>query len=701
MYDAARRIPVGNKGDHQADPVSPGAVWEISHVKGLHAIASSVPPSITEMGFSGPGFEYMNHIVGDTGIGITAVAFVPGSRTKAVTVGADGKCCVIDLLTGGKNKASVLRSWHIQGSATSLALLSSSSKITSDDSEQSYGTGFKQLRRRVLVAIGRQDGKVLLFNLGGYLLRDREFSLDGSRIIELEWTLNRAGLKTGQPDPRRDIPSIVPFPQKRGVAGVLPSVGVPMAQIIPVIDGANDELKVPLLDSLPLIELPQESTRQGYRPAVNHLDCFKLASQNTSHGTDQHGPKDLATDKPQSGRLKNSTPLRGKVFPELQPSGDGPSSRTHPEPPPVLPPIPPRPKRGKARGPLVSQGEKRHPITSAPNMDPRPEEQRGLDDSSAPSVLPRSSRAKRLDVIALNHAAAKHGDGISKSAMNKDQSGLPKALVDNNDHDDGWMDIAASSRRPARKLNGKPARIERRKDRKNSSAFQQPTPSIFSEASNDIVIDWTPASAQLVVPPGSLLPNGLPEIPPRTTKRRKKPVREPSMSNDTIVQWSSFREGHIFAMPKKDKVVGKSQRPSSSVSPNNNLSATPTKHKSLAEIRHNPKQSQQQQPQQQQPVFNPPPSPSRPPPPPPLPLSHPTLEVLNVTEPGDDDRGLLQAKISFLRDEIARRFQAQKTWFDAQLQDLNEGGTMIEEENRWLRKELEKAKSRKGSARIN
>ena len=681
IYDVAHLVPIIGRGAYSR------ISGEISHVKGLHAIVSSTPLSNIEMSSLGPGIECANPHVGERGIRIAAVALVPGSKAKAVTIGADGKCCVVNFFTGGKKIGSVMRSWHVQGPATSLALLSFSSKAKADHIPESYANGLKKPRRRVLVAIGRQDGIVLLYDLGGHLLRDREFSLDGSRIIELEWASNRVSLEPGQPDPDLAIPSLVAFQQKRRSVGELPGSVVPTAGIVPVIDGANDKLGVSLLDSLARIEPIQEPTRQGYwpQPAVNHLDCPNLATPQISHREEPTTSKneDVLSDskQPKSGKLQNSKPSRGNVAPVLHPGGDVPlSSDTLPGHSLLPPPVPPRPVKRKARGPSSPNAEKRDLITSGAGTDSRLDPQRALDDLGAPRGLPWSSQAKRLDVIAMNHAAAERERGSYTVTKDKDQVVLPTALVD--DDKNGWMDITASSRRQNGKLNGKPARIEKRKDRKGSSALQPPS-SMVSEASNDIVVDWSPASTQLVVPSGSLLPHRLPEIPPRAAKCRKKAPKDFSLSNDTVVQWSSFKKGHIFAM-RNQPVVRKSQPPpsSSSISPNNERSATTSaKPNFLAETTYDRKQPPRPVVMAEIPLS--PAPPSRPPPPPPT-----TLESTKPDDEHSSDHLRFQNKINILRDEIALRFHVQNTWIEAQLKDLSEESRKIEEENRRLKGEV-------------
>lgn len=683
LYDVAHIIPANGRSDYQKGPAYSRISSEISYVKSLHTIVSSAPLSNIDMSYPGPGIEHSNQGIGERGIGIAAVALVPGSKAKAVTVGADGKCCVVNFFAEGKKVGSVMRSWHVQGSATSLALVSCPSKSKAEHTRESYTNGSKRPRRRVLVAIGRQDGIVLLYDLGGHLLRDREFSLNGSRIIELEWTRNDVRLETGQPGSDLAISPVTAFRQARKSVGEVPGSAVPTAVVVPAIDGASDELGVSLLDSLARIEPVQEPAREGYlpQPAVNHLDCFNLATQkmnDTSKNEDVlSGSKQTKTGKPKN--LKSS---RGKVSPVLHPGVDVPSSKTLPEQVPFSPPVPPRPLRQKAGGPSSPNAEKRDIVTSDTGMNSRSDQQRVSNSSSAAGKLPRSNRAKRLDVIAMNHAAAKRERETSTVTLDKNQAVIPTALVANNKEE--WTDITASSRRPIRKLNGKPARLEKCKDRKGSSAFQTPSPMV-SEASNDIVVDWAPASTQLVVPLGSLSPYRLPEIPPRTAKCRKKPPRESSLSNDTVVQWSSFKKGHIFAMQNKPVIQNSQPLPSStSISPNNELNATtPIKPNPLAETSYN----QKQMPPLAVAVAELPPSSTPPSRPPPLP---PTS--IKPAEPGDahsSDQLRFQTKIDILRDEIALRFHVQNAWIEAQLKDLSEESRKIEEENRRLKGEVD------------
>ena len=195
------------------------------------------------------------------------------------------------------------------------------------------------------------------------------------------------------------------------------------------------------------------------------------------------------------------------------------------------------------------------------------------------------------------------------------------------------------------------------------------------------MVEWTPASARLEPSSSSLLPHGLPEIPPRTAKSLKKTRTSSSMSNDTVVQWTSFKKGHVFAMHNNSTANRRAQLSGASPKDRPNAAAAAVKHEPLAEASHNPRK----------PVLEPPPpSPSRPPP---LPPPAPAIVLPQTTKPCDDS-SQLQASIKTLRDDIELHFQTQKTWFEHKFDDLNEGIMRMEEESRRVRKELEKTKGK-------
>ena len=106
-----------------------------------------------------------NTCPGAQGLSIGGAAFVPGHRNRAMTCGADGKCHLIDF-----DNKTVVRSWHVRAPATSLSI--HSSKAT----------------RTVLIAVGKLDGTVSIYDIKGSLLHSAIVEPSPSEmIIDVEW----------------------------------------------------------------------------------------------------------------------------------------------------------------------------------------------------------------------------------------------------------------------------------------------------------------------------------------------------------------------------------------------------------------------------------------------------------------------------------------------------------------------------------
>lgn len=135
--------------------------------------------------------------IGARAVGITDAAFLPGYSTRAICIGADGKCRLLDFAEGGK----VLRTWHVRGPATSLSIL----KVTSphgqmDGAKKSKPLdGMKRSRyptlgpadenraKNSIIAIGRLDGKVLLYDSIGLLFGEKTVAAAAGRVISVAW----------------------------------------------------------------------------------------------------------------------------------------------------------------------------------------------------------------------------------------------------------------------------------------------------------------------------------------------------------------------------------------------------------------------------------------------------------------------------------------------------------------------------------
>lgn len=187
MYDAAPlfRGSVGSERNSNASKADTG--WEISHIKGLHVFSRVTRQIPTEYNPRSNGSDRSDSAsVGDRYQGITAVGLVPGYKMIAVTVGSDGRCCVIDFTASKAREATLLASWNIGGPATCLSILTPN--LQSGFSLPTASIGQHDLVYRTsFIAIGRQDGQVLLFDLDGNLLMHRIATPEGHAIIDLEW----------------------------------------------------------------------------------------------------------------------------------------------------------------------------------------------------------------------------------------------------------------------------------------------------------------------------------------------------------------------------------------------------------------------------------------------------------------------------------------------------------------------------------
>ena len=199
-----------------------GIGGELAFIRGIHALGAWVPTSneAVECGVTLNGYDPGTGIVGigSKASGITAVAFVPGLKATAVTVGADGKCCVVDFTQPTKHRALLLKSWHIRCPATSLSIICSARTLVPDRSDGSRPSHAKNHRLvtpipsqldgpgprnlagdNFCLAIGREDGRVLLFDLDGKQIGEQALDSSGARVIDVEWTQSDSSREEGGP----------------------------------------------------------------------------------------------------------------------------------------------------------------------------------------------------------------------------------------------------------------------------------------------------------------------------------------------------------------------------------------------------------------------------------------------------------------------------------------------------------------------
>ncbi|KAF2486756.1 quinon protein alcohol dehydrogenase-like superfamily [Neohortaea acidophila] len=159
-YDASRVLRSATGCLSDQENVNKG---ELSHLTALHRAASA-----------------------DKKGAITGAAFLPGFTTRAVTAGRDGKCRIIDFADGGV----VLRTWHVRAPVTSISVLFPAPPEPSRD--RGVGRPKPHMPRPSvgtdsLLAIGREDGELYIYDSLGLLLDQYKLTELGVKIISVEW----------------------------------------------------------------------------------------------------------------------------------------------------------------------------------------------------------------------------------------------------------------------------------------------------------------------------------------------------------------------------------------------------------------------------------------------------------------------------------------------------------------------------------
>lgn len=228
VYDAAYIFRDGGRGERRSGVSNSGVRWEIAHIKEVHA--SGIASSQTEKDFNTElhGTDRPRRVsTGDHLTGITAAAFVPGYKTTVVTIGSDGRCCVVDFAVSDAHEPNLVCTWHFGSSAACLSILSQDR----EDGSALPIAGFRDLEfghRPVVVAIGCRDGQVLLYDLNGNLLLQPTTATNGTKIIDVAWMEGDDWPELVQHQPKPIIP------RKRKSGGSRKSLGSVLANHRPV-----------------------------------------------------------------------------------------------------------------------------------------------------------------------------------------------------------------------------------------------------------------------------------------------------------------------------------------------------------------------------------------------------------------------------------------------------------------------------------
>ncbi|KAK6347184.1 hypothetical protein TWF696_007260 [Orbilia brochopaga] len=130
------------------------------------------------------------------GNGITAAEFIPGSQTKAITAGEDGRCMLLDF-----DKRDVVASFHIGAPATCISVRGEE--------------GGKRGSGKWMVAVGTLHGWCYIYDHNGNRLHEAQVDRDGNKVLEVKWKFGDIKLpitapaaNTAQQSPRKASSSL-------------------------------------------------------------------------------------------------------------------------------------------------------------------------------------------------------------------------------------------------------------------------------------------------------------------------------------------------------------------------------------------------------------------------------------------------------------------------------------------------------------
>ena len=350
VLDASHYFRKQSKKSHGARAAGSDVGGVLAFIKGLHAQGTSTGKEALESGISRDGLDVETGIIGigDKSWGITAAAFVPGRKALVITVGADGKCCVVDFTQDSKEKAVLLRTWHLRRPATSLSVVCARQDMLPDQkdgtNDASPSNSHASPNEAYYIAIGRQDGRVLVFDLDGKLLGEQAVNDNGGPIVDVEWTQSNG--------PERGVSRRNSSPALSELHGIdtdscehAPSNHEPAATVGLAVKTSKARQDHRDLPHAPLQQSTLEvSAREGPPnssiEAPNHLDLvqhqeWSILGMSTSNLTTPSS--DLTTTSPSTKTRRRNTPLDSALKSHLtavlngQPAEDG------------TPPVPPRP----------------------------------------------------------------------------------------------------------------------------------------------------------------------------------------------------------------------------------------------------------------------------------------------------------------------------------------------------------------------
>ncbi|KAF8471676.1 WD40-repeat-containing domain protein [Kalaharituber pfeilii] len=125
-------------------------------------------------------FGHLHDASNSDGAGITGVEFIPGFRSRAVSIGDDGRLFILDF-----EKKEVLGSWHVGAPATCLSV-----RPAKDAGKSGNEEGW-------MVAVGTIHGKCFVFDGDGTKVCEQTVDADAGKVLDVEWVTGEVAMPPG------------------------------------------------------------------------------------------------------------------------------------------------------------------------------------------------------------------------------------------------------------------------------------------------------------------------------------------------------------------------------------------------------------------------------------------------------------------------------------------------------------------------
>ena len=501
VYDANHFYNSHSNGERRENAATLSTGGEKAFIRGLH-IGTMTRNAATEGGvaFEGhhPGTDPGG--IGGKEFGISAVAFVPGRKATIVTVGADGKCCVVDFTQPSKQKAILLKSWHIRRPATSLSVICSAKTANINISQSERADDSESESRHDLpndsyyIAVGRSDGRVLLFDLDGKALGEQALDDKGARIVDVEWTQIRSGAALPYQSFGSSIRRSPVVKKKRkslGSSAVAKSQPLQM-KLLATSSNLGEHSEDPLFDfTTPRKTLGAFHWEPSlYQPAMDPRDghennAFVEADKPDDSQQNHVTPKSSSANLPRNAIQSSSQT-------ETQRSSSFRSS-TEAE---WTPPIPPRPIP-KPGGRLSIRRDQTSRLSR-------------IKSTSHPSIIAKARRVSssnpRLSKgLSIANASTKtkvlfgpRNMASPRPTDSRDSTSTSGVQILPEQSDDGWLDVPPETPRRATEIS--PVSSATSKLSYKSAVSHHIETSDSAERSDDTVVDWTAGLPRQPVP---------------------------------------------------------------------------------------------------------------------------------------------------------------------------------------------------------